>query len=273
MWRHPHLSGIEEQARIPLFQTNPVEMGMTNQILNERLQARDYYLEAFPAIFAEQKNPFSEENVLAALASYQRSIITVNAPYDLFLQDDQDLSPASQRGLALFKSEKLQCVSCHGGPFFNQPTLPDGGLHETAGFFNTGMYNVDGMGGYPSGAQGLYEITKEASDMGKYRTPSLRNVEKTGPWGHDGSFSTLESVILSYARGGRIVNSGANAGDGSENPWKDPRLQGFSITNDEISDLIAFLHDLTDEPALQNPQYADPFCREKATDLPDCITP
>ena len=164
MWRHPHLSSIEEQARIPLFQTNPVEMGMTNQILNERLQARDYYLEAFPAIFAEQKNPFSEENVLAALASYQRSIITVNAPYDLFLQDDQDLSPASQRGLALFKSEKLQCASCHGGPFFNQPTLPDGSLHETAGFFNTGMYNVDGMGGYPSGAQGLYEITKEASD-------------------------------------------------------------------------------------------------------------
>ena len=170
-------------------------------------------------------------------------------------------------------SDELQCFRCHGGPFFDQPLAINGTLEAEPGYFNTGLYNVDGEGGYPSSAQGLYALTGDPSNMGQFRTPSLRNVSVTGPWGHDGSFASLENVIQAYARGGRLVQSGANAGDGALNQWKDARIQGFEISPSEVSDLIAFLHTLTDEAMLDKPEYADPFCRDAETDQIDCIRP
>ena len=141
------------------------------------------------------------------------------------------------------------------------------------GFFNIGLYNFDGEGSYPPEDTGLHAITGQAADMGRFRTPSLRNVAVTGPWGHDGSLASLEGVIESYARGGRLLASGAYAGDGADSPLKEVWISGFEMSEDEADNMLAFLEALTDEGVLTDPQFANPFCVDSETDLVDCIEP
>ncbi|WP_417309075.1 hypothetical protein [Devosia sp.] len=132
------------------------------------------------------------------------------------------------------------------------------GTAET-GAHNNGLYNLGGTGDYPRTGTGLHEFTGRNEDMGRFRTPSLRNVWVTAPYFHDGSAATLDDVIDHYAHGGRVIPDGPNAGDGSKNPYKDPLIIGFGITDAEKSDLIAFLESLTDQSFLTNPAYADPW--------------
>ncbi len=95
--------------------------------------------------------------------------------------------------------------------------------------------------------------------MGKFKTPSLRNIALTAPYMHDGSMRTLEEVIAHYARGGRLIEKGENAGDGRQNPHKSDLITGFEISADEEAALIAFLHSLTDDTFLQNAGLSDPW--------------
>lgn len=105
--------------------------------------------------------------------------------------------------------------------------------------------------------------------MGVFRVPSLRNVARTGPWGHDGTFLSLADVVEAYARGGRLISSGPTPGDGAENPYRDPLVAGFAISDAERSDLLAFLEGaLTDESLLVDPDVATPFCIEDEDGLP-----
>ena len=110
-------------------------------------------------------------------------------------QQPQAISAAAKRGEALFFGEKMECYHCHGGFTFNDNVqhlrLP---LAES-GFHNTGLYNIGGTGNFPAGNQGLFEITERLADRGKFRAQSLRNVEVTGPYMHDGSVTSLEQVI------------------------------------------------------------------------------
>jgi len=121
------------------------------------------------------------------------------------------------------------------------------------------LYNVGGTGGYPAPNTGLHAITGIASDMGKFKVPSLRNIEVTFPYMHDGTAATLSDVIDHYAAGGRTIASGPNAGMGSANPFKSAIVAGFALSPDEKADVIAFLRSLTDSTFLTNPRLSNPW--------------
>ena len=95
--------------------------------------------------------------------------------------------------------------------------------------------------------------------MGKFKTPTLRNIALTAPYMHDGSIATLEGVLDHYAAGGRTIASGSHAGVGHDNPNKDERVRGFTMSPQEREDLIAFLRTLTDDALLHDPRFANPF--------------
>lgn len=114
------------------------------------------------------------------------------------------------------------------------------------GFFNTGLYNVGGTGDYPTGNQGLFELTGDPRDRGKFRVPSLRNVAVTAPYMHDGSIATLAEVVAIYSAGGRHIEDGELAGDGREHPNKDTLVFELALGEGEQADLVAFLEALTD---------------------------
>jgi cytochrome c peroxidase len=107
------------------------------------------------------------------------------------------------------------------------------------------------------------EITQRESDMGKFRTPSLRNVAASGPFMHDGSVATLADALDHYAAGGRTIASGPNAGVGAKSPYRDTQLARFKLAPDEKRDLIAFLESLTDETFLHDPRFGDPFGQQR----------
>jgi cytochrome c peroxidase len=276
-WRNPEQQSLEEQLLEPLLGTEPiVEMGMGGHegVLIDRLCETDGYVEAFEAAFPDEPSPIHITNLARAIASYERSIISADSPYDRrLLGDEAAMSEAALRGQELFEGDRMNCWRCHSGPFLDLPILDDGSMATEPGFFNIGLYNFDGEGSYPLEDTGLHAITGQAADMGRFRTPSLRNVAVTGPWAHDGSVASLEGMVESYARGGRLLTSGAYAGDGADSPLKEVWLSGFEMSEDEADDLLAFLESLTDEGVLTDPQFANPFCVDPETDLLDCIEP
>jgi cytochrome c peroxidase len=95
--------------------------------------------------------------------------------------------------------------------------------------------------------------------MGRFKAPTLRNIEKTAPYIHDGSIATLEEVIDHYAAGGRMIAGGPHAGVGSHNPFKSSFIVSFTISEDDRAALVAFLRSLTDEELLTNPKLAAPW--------------
>jgi cytochrome c peroxidase len=95
--------------------------------------------------------------------------------------------------------------------------------------------------------------------MGKFKVPTQRNIALTFPYMHDGSLGSLGEVIDHYAAGGRTISTGANAGDGSRNAFKDQRISGFVLSPTERADLIAFLHSLTDSAFVTNPRLSNPW--------------
>ncbi len=122
------------------------------------------------------------------------------------------------------------------------------------------LYNIDGHGAYPANNTGIYEFTHLPQDMGSFKAPTLRNIELTAPYMHDGSIATIEDVLIDhYARGGRLIADGPNAGDGSTNPYKSGFIRGFTLTDQDREDVINFLMTLTDADFVSDPHLSDPF--------------
>ncbi len=120
------------------------------------------------------------------------------------------------------------------------------------------LYNVDGQGAYPVENTGLFDMTGERRDMGRFKAPTLRNIAVTAPYMHDGSVGTLEEVVRNYARGGRLIDAGEFAGDGKLSPFKSEFIRGFELSDEELADLIAFLESLTDQTVLTAERWSDP---------------
>jgi cytochrome c peroxidase len=261
-WANPHFTTLEFQALAPLFGTEPVEMGLAGgeAALFVRLAADPWYAAAFPAAFPDRPEP-DLYTVTRALGAFQRTLISLGSPYDRATRDGEHgaLSDAARRGQALFFDHRLECYHCHAGALFSDNLQTARTAFPENAFHNTGLYNIGGTGAYPAGGLGLYEFTGLPSDMGRFRTPSLRNVAVTAPYMHDGSIATLEEVIRHYAAGGRTIADGPHAGAGHVNPYKDALITGFEISDAEIADLIAFLESLTDEAFLADPAFADPW--------------
>jgi len=276
-WRDPSVVSLEDQLLSPLMGIEPiVEMGMGGEeaLLLERLSDYAPYPELFEAVWPDEPTPISVDNLARAIAAYERTLITADSPYDQYLLGEEGaMSEAALRGMALFFGERLGCGSCHSGLFLDRPLDGDGQLADAPGYFNTGLYNLDGEGAYPPDDPGLAAITGDPADTGAFRTPSLRNVSATGPWSHDGTVASLEDALDNYARGGRLLEDVAYAGDGASNPYKSPLIAGFAISEEERADVVAFLEALTDWESLSDPRYADPFCRDDSGDPVDCLEP
>jgi cytochrome c peroxidase len=188
----------------------------------------------------------------------------VNSPYDRYRYGNESnaLSDAAKRGeILFFSSEKTGCFQCHGSWNFNGALQYEGGPAVHVVFENTGLYNVRGEFSYPAPNTGLYQFTNRREDIGKFRAPTLRNIAVTAPYMHDGSIATLPEVIDHYAAGGRTISSGPYAGVGHDNPNKALNVRGFTLTDSEKIDLVAFLESLTDTEFLYNPRLSDPWKR------------
>jgi cytochrome c peroxidase len=263
-WANPSLNSLEEQAMVPIFGTEPIELGLKGH--EDRFLAdigRDaVYQKLFPQAFPGQSGLYTMSNVTKALAAFERTITSLNSPYDRYRYDNDSnaISDAAKRGeLLFFSGERTACFQCHGGWNFNGSVRYEGGDSAKAAFHNTGLYNIPGEFSYPVPNTGLYQFTYRREDIGKFRAPTLRNIAVTGPYMHDGSISSLAEVIDHYAAGGRTISSGAFAGVGHDNPNKESNVSGFKLTDDEKKDLIAFLESLTDKEFLANPQFGDPW--------------
>ncbi len=244
-------SRLERQIWGPLLARN--EMGNPSiGILIERIEALPDYEGLFERVFAG-RGP-GMETLGMALASYQRTLVSGNSPFDRwhFGGEQAALDAAAARGFGLF-SGKAACAACH-------PVGPSSALFMDQQLHNTGIGYRRSMearpadqrirvapGTYvevaaetlatisetPPGDLGLYEITLDPDDRWKYKTPSLRNVALTPPYMHDGSLRTLRDVLDFYNRGG------------VPNATLDPLIRPLGLSSREVDDLVAFLSSLT----------------------------
>jgi cytochrome c peroxidase len=253
-WANSLLGTLESQALVPMLGENPVELGSPGDLLT-RLLADPAYPALFAAAFPGKAGPWDVLDVVRAIAAFERTLVSGDSPYDRFARGDPSaLSAAAQRGLALFRSDRLRCAACHSGFAFMEGAPPPGAPPAAVPYRNTGLYDEDGLGAYPASDTGLADLTGDPADMGKFRVPSLRNVAVTAPYMHDGSVATLGDAVDAYAAGGRSARL-----RGKPSPLRDPLVSGFSITPEEKADLVAFLESLTDRGFLSDPRFSDPF--------------
>lgn len=267
-WANRALVTLERQMEVPLFGTRPTELGITDknrvQVL-ARIARDPWYAKRFRGAFPGTRRPITWTTVIRSIAAFERSIISASSRYDRALRNEIKLTPSETRGEQLFMGEKAECHHCHGTFIFNEQVSYQGGPVETPRFHNTGLYNLGGTGALPEASRGLIDVTGRAQDMGRFRVPTLRNIELTAPYMHDGSIPTLEAAIDHYAAGGRLTTDGPFAGDGRSSPFKDPLIAPIVLTSQERKDLVAFLKALTDRTVTSNPRFADPFHPRRAT--------
>ena len=261
-WADSSVRSLEQQALIPLMGLHPLEMGVTgheDEIL-DRLRAKVHYPPLFSSAFPGERQSLNWENIVKAIATFQRALLSYGSPYDHYVAGDKKaISATALRGKTLFLSRELNCSGCHGGHNFRF-TLGHrrDNKDRSVAFHNTGLYNLNPIGDYPQNDRGLMEVSGLPQDMGKFKTPTLRNVALTAPYMHDGSMETLTEVVQHYARGGRLISQGPNAGDGSLNPLKSPLITGFELSAADEAALIEFLGTLTDQHFITNPRFSSP---------------
>ena len=208
---------LEEQAFEPI--RNPVEMNNTWENVEMKLNTHAEY----PTLF---KNAFNIDyidsiHIVKAIAQFERTLISVNSRYDQYLRGEIQLTPSELNGFAIFNSEKGDCFHCHGTQMFTDNLFHNNGL-------DTEPFNDWGLG----------NITNNPLDNAKFKSPTLRNIEFSKPYMHDGRFNSLEEVVEHYNSGGNFSST------------VDPLMKklgvGLQLTNEEKQDLIAFLKTLSD---------------------------
>ncbi len=259
-WGNPTVVSLEDQALVPLFGEAPVELGLAGQeqLLIQRLSADPRYPPMFQSAFGSPQPTL--QRVVQAIASFERTLIAGDTPWHRYLRGEAGaVGEAVKRGAKLFESERLECMHCHASSLFTDATDWLGKQAAERPFHNTGLYNLNGA--YPKDNQGVYEVTGKASDIGKFKAPTLINIAVTAPYMHDGSIATLDAVLDHYAAGGRVISQGPLAGDGRKHPNKSQFVKGFTLSTGERADLLAFLNALTDESFLSDPKRGDPFAQ------------
>lgn len=215
---------LEHQVAGPI--KNPLEMDMRLDEVVQRLEADPVTVQQFRAAWRREPDP---EGVTHALAAFLRTMVSGDSRFDRFEQGDRSaLDAAEQRGRELFFSERAECFHCHVG--FN--------------FTNNGFHNNGIRADDPDLGREL--VTERASDRGRFKVPSLRNVGVTAPYMHDGSLPTLEAVVEHYSHGGE------------GHPNTDPTIHPLNLSVQEQADLVAFLKSLTDPVFLEDPKFSAP---------------
>jgi cytochrome c peroxidase len=206
---------LEEQAKGPI--ANPIEMANTHEAVVEKLRSVKGYKPLFKQAFGAEE--ITIDLVAKAIATFERTIVSGNSPFDLYKAGNKKaLSVSAQRGLDVFFN-KAKCDQCHFGINFT-----DGG------FYNVGV-SMD----KPNPDLGRFDFTKRESDKGAFKTPTLREIALTAPYMHNGSLATLEDVVEFYNKGG------------IPNPNLDRRMKQLNLTERDKKDLVEFLKSLTGE--------------------------
>ena len=257
-WDDPNLTRLEDQIVVPLYNTQPPEMGVAyrEKDVLDRFKKDRRVRRLFQKAFAGEHNPINMRNIIYALASFERTLISGNSAYDRWAYGGKtDALDKDQRaGARLFFSQRLSCFRCHAGFNFSGPVTYEGSDTPDARFHNTALYNEDGQGAYPEPNTGLHRHSGLIEDMGKFRAPTLRNIALTAPYMHDGSIPTLEAVLDHYAAGGRSRPSIYRTREADSESAIDPLITGFDLSPDEKRQLIAFLHALTDDSFVEQAQ-------------------
>ena len=230
-WADEGVVTLEAQAERPLFNEHPAEMGLKRdaRALLASLSAQPHYVHAFQRAFPDE--PISTANLIRAIAAFERTLISGRTAFDRYVYDDERdaLSAAAKQGMALFYSERTRCSTCHSGLNFSGPIAHQDGVKVEALFAN------NGLAAQPlASEQGVKSATGQRVDRNRFRIPTLRNIELTAPYMHDGRFETLEEVLAHYVRGGA---SRTNA---------DAAIRPLDLTAEEQRALLDFLRSLTD---------------------------
>ena len=208
-------STLEEQAKGPI--ANSIEMGNTHDACVAKLRSISGYRALFAKSFGSED--FTMDHVAMAIATFERTLLSGNSPYDRFEAGDKKaLNPAQLRGRKVF-FDKAKCDKCHEG------------LNFTSNSFRNIGVGMD----EPNPDLGRYEVTKDPQDWGAFKTPTLREIASTAPYMHDGSLKTLEDVVEYYDKGGNW------------NKNLDHDIKPLKLTRDQKNDLVAFLRALSGE--------------------------
>ena len=230
-WDGKELS-LERQALEPV--ENPVEMHSDWNDVIDRLQNHTEYPELFLKAF--NTSTISKELAVKAIAQFERTLISANSKFDRFSLGQTNLTPQELNGLDVFlREDKGDCFHCHGNP--NNPLWTDNDFH------NNGLDET-------FSDLGLGAVTGDPNDNGKFRSPSLRNLDFTAPYMHDGRFLTLDEVINFYSEG--LQNSAT-----IDPLMKNLNQGGVQLSSEDKADLKAFLLTLSDPSFANNPDFRD----------------
>lgn len=210
-------ASLEEQSDKAIAGLN---MAQPYPALFDELRAVPEYRDRFGKVFPDG---ITEANIAKAIAAFERTVLTFDSPFDRYRAGKKSALTAEQKqGMDLFFSDRTGCSSCHVAPLFS-----DNAWHNL-GVPQVGPKAVD---------NGRGDVTKNPADKGAFKTLSLRNVELTGPYMHDGALSTLDEVVAFYAAGGGPA------------PTKSPLVKPLALSAKEQKALVAFLRSLTDPTA------------------------
>ncbi|MEE9201069.1 MAG: cytochrome c peroxidase [Candidatus Brocadiales bacterium] len=209
---------LEEQAKGPII--NPIEMGMpSHDTLIEKLNNIEEYRNDFQNTFGEAA---TIDNVAKAIASFERTLLSANSPFDRYLYDDDEtaMTEGAKRGFKVFTG-KGRCSICHEA-------------NARFGLFMDNKFHNLGVGMDKKDPDlGRYDVTLQYKDKGAFKTPTLRDIALTAPYMHDGSVATLLEVVEFYNKGGE------------PNPHLSDKIEPLQLTQEEKDDLVAFMESLT----------------------------
>jgi cytochrome c peroxidase len=249
---------LEEQAKQPLI--NPAEMGMRDfDAVVSKVASIPEYAQRFHQVF---KTDVRIDAIAKAIAAYERTRLSGDAPFDRFIGGEKNaITKAQKRGWDLFQ-HKAQCINCHtfnrNSPFFTDFKFHNTGVATKGKDFEelikrTTLNKTVELGTLAHADDlsdlGRYLVTRQAKDIGAFKTPTLRDIELTTPFMHDGSHKTLLDVV-------RFYNLGGNA-----NPYLDERIRPLNLTDQEMNDLVEFMRSLTSDEVLRQTQIAKPQTR------------
>lgn len=217
---------LELQALAPILA--PHEMDMNTDTLILRIKDDPVYKELFYRAFGTETITIAM--ITKALASFQRTMVSSNSPFDRYRNGNTSaISADAVKGMELFFGEKGDCFHCHNGFNFTDNTFHNTSLEP--GFSDEGRYLITGF----------------TTDRGKFKTPTLRNVELTPPYMHNGSVRTLREVVVHYNSGGK------------GNPNADILMRPLGLSDSEVDQLVEFLRALTDDTFNNNPAFTNPW--------------
>ena len=259
MWGPRHffwngrVDSLEEQALVPI--QSPDEMAQDLDELVEEIGKDETYRELFDVAYGE----ISPASIAAALASFQRTLVSSNSRYDQFLRGEIVLSEIEERGRKLFMAHPdvkagrrgANCIDCHS------QFLTSGFNTGFDGFLNNGLDAEEDL------QPGLEDVTGRPEDRGLFKVPTLRNIALTAPYMHDGRFDTLEEVLEHYNEGIKMSSTLSPLIMEADNIRKDSENRiSLNLTEDEQPAVIAFLETLTDQEFVTSERFSDPFDAE-----------